>query len=203
MEFAEALGVINSVLQSIGSDISQYEYDGLIVKKLEASSILDEDQLSNQTPIAITGNQMDMFPYVRADGYFEAEYDKTDAALKDYFVAQIPVYIHKENVYYSDDKDSTFMEDEQLVHVSIIRSRRKNEADQIQMSMTNMDSLAYVSYRKLVHVKTYMILLKRRQRLLYDLYSVKESDGDSAFKDLNNAFYKLATNTLVQLDEIL
>ena len=100
MEFLEAIAIIKSVLNSIGSDISTNMYDGLIVKKLEASNTLDEGRSTNQTHIAITGNQMDLFPYVRADGYFEVEYDKEDAALKKYFIAQIPVYLHKENVDY-------------------------------------------------------------------------------------------------------
>ena len=203
MEFLEAIAIIKSVLNSIGSDISTNMYDGLIVKKLEASNTLDEGRSTNQTHIAITGNQMDLFPYVRADGYFEVEYDKEDAALKKYFIAQIPVYLHKENVDYLDENAKLFAEEEKLVHISVVRSRRNNAADQIQMSMTNIDSPIFVNYRKLVHAKTYMIMLKRKQKLLYDLYSVKESDGDSDLKDLNNDFYKLPTNTPVKLDEIL
>lgn len=203
MEYTEAIAIIESVLGNIGSDITRNDYDGLIVKKLEASNTLDEGRSSNQTHIAITSGQMDFFPYVRADGYFEVEYDKQDANLKKYFIAQIPIYLHKENVTYLDEKTKLFDGDEQLVHVSIVRSRRNNAADQIQMSMTNIDSPIFVSYRKLVHAKTYIILLKRKQKLLYDLYSVKEADGDSYLKDLNNEFYKLPTNTPVKLDDIL
>lgn len=203
MEFSEAIAKIESILKSIGSDISGNEYDGLIVKKLESSNTLDDGRSTNQTHIAITGNQMDMFPYVRADGYFEVEYNKEDVTLKKYFIAQIPVYIHKENVGYLEENAQLFAGEEQLVHISIVRSRRNNAADQIQMSMTNIDSPVYVKYRKLVHAKTYMILLKRKQKLMYDLYSVKETDGDSVLKELNNGFYKLSTNTPVKLDEII
>ena len=201
MDFSEALKKIQAVLKSIGSDISQYEYDGVIVKQLKASNTLDEERSSNQTHIAITGNQMDMFPYVRADGYFEVGYDKEDLELKKYFIAQIPVYLHKENVTYLSDSAKLFNEEEQLVYVSIVRSRRKDAADQIQMSLTNIDSPGYVSYRRLVHADTYMILLKRKGVLEYDLYSVKESDGNSVLKDLNNEFYKLPTSTAVKLDD--
>jgi hypothetical protein len=203
MEFSEAIEKIEVTLKGIGSDISGNEYDGVIVKKLESSNTLDEGRTTNQTHIAITGNQMDLFPYVRADGYFEVEYNKEDTALKKYFIAQIPVYIHGENVRYLEEDTQLFSEDEQLVHVSIVRSRRNNAADQIQMSMTNIDSPVYVKYRKLVHAKSYMILLKRKQKLMYDLYSVKEADGDSVLKELNNGFYKLPTNTPVKLDEIM
>ena len=202
MMFSEAIKRIDALLKNVGSNISYYEYDGVIVKKLEASNTLDEGRATNQTHIAITGVQMDLFPYVRADGYFEAEYNKKDADLKKYFIAQIPVYLHKENVSYLDDKAELFTEDEKLVYVSIVRSRRNNAADQVQMSMTNIDSPVYVKYRKLAHAKSYMILLKRKQELLYDLYTVKETDGEDVLKDLNNGFYKLSTNTPVELDKL-
>ena len=37
-------------------------YDGIAVKLLEASNTLDEGRTTNQTHIAITGEQMDIFP---------------------------------------------------------------------------------------------------------------------------------------------
>lgn len=203
MMFSEVINKIEMLLKSLGSDISHYEYDGVIVKRLEASNTLDDGRTTNQTHIAITGEQMDLFPYVRADGYFETDYNKKDADLKKYFIAQIPVFLHKENVEYLDDMTKLFTENEKLVHVSIVRSRRNNAADQVQMSMTNIDSPVYVNYRKLVHAKSYMILLKRKQKLLYDLYTVKETDGEDVLKSLNNGFYKLSTNTPVELDKLL
>ena len=203
MDFSEALDKVSTALVNVGSQIDTDNYDGLIVKKLESSNTLDEGRTTNQTHIAITGNQMDIFPYVRADGYFEVQYDQEDASLKKFFVAQIPVYLHKENAKYLDPSISIFSDEEHLVHVSIVRSRRKDAADQIQMSMTNIDSPDYVAYRKIVHAKSYMVLLKRKEKLFYDLYCIKEADGSSELQSLNNAFYKLNTNTAVKLDEII
>ena len=203
MTFSEALETIRTVLSNLGSDISRNEYDGLIVKKLEATNTLDEGRATNQTHIAITGAQMDILPYVRADGYFETDYSGKDDALKKYYVAQIPVYIHKENVDYLDPEAQLFTTSERLVHVSIVRSRRDNAADQIQMSMINIDSPEFVKYRRIIHAKSYMILLKRKQSLLFDMYAVKENDGESLLSGLNNSFYKLATNTPVKLDDII
>ena len=203
MDFSEALDKVSTALVNVGSQIDTDNYDGLIVKKLESSNTLDEGRTTNQTHIAITGNQMDIFPYVRADGYFEVQYDQEDASLKKFFVAQIPVYLHKENAKYLDPSISIFSDEEHLVHVSIVRSRRKDAADQIQMSMTNIDSPDYVAYRKIVHAKSYMVLLKRKEKLFYDLYCIKEADGSSELQSLNNAFYNLNTNTAVKLDEII
>ena len=203
MEFSDAITRIVSVLRSIGSDISSGEYDGLIVKKLMSSNTLGERSSTKQTHIAITGPQMDMFPCIRADGYFDCEYDSKDDDLKKYLTAQIPVFLHKENVTYLDQEADLFPESEHLVHVSIVRARRENSADQIQFSMTSMDSQAFVKYRKLIPPETYMIILKRKEKLFYDLYCVKQSDGEIVLSELNNEFYKLPKNTLVKLDEVV
>ena len=206
MEFSTAFKIISTVLSKIGSTVGEEDYDGLIVKRLEASNTLDRGRTTNQSHIAITGSQMDMFPYVRADGYFEVDYEDEDSELKKYFVAQIPTYLHRENIEYLYPNAGIIDEDEKLVHVSIVRSRRNNAADQIQMSMTYMDSPEYVQYRRIVHAGSYMIMLKRKEQLIYDIYSVKpediEADGDS-LGGLNNVFCKKATNTVVRIDEIL
>ena len=67
MNFAEALEIIRNV---VPRHISA-EYDGIIVKRLEASNTLDDGRTTNQTHIAISGEQMNMFRYLMADGYFE------------------------------------------------------------------------------------------------------------------------------------
>lgn len=206
MEFREAIDIVKDVLANIGTDIDIKKYDGLIVKKLESSNTLDANRTTNQSHIAITGAQMDMFPYVRADGYFEVEYADEDTNLKKYFVAQIPVYLHKENVVYLDTSADFCVNNEELEHISIVRGRRNGAADQIQMSMTNMDSDNYVKFRKIVHAGSYMVMLKRSKELIYDLYAIKGNDSVHANSDLsklNNSFYKLSTNTVVKLDDII
>lgn len=206
VDFASALESIKKVLQNIGSDIKEHDYDGIIVKELKASNTLDENRSTNQSHIAITGPQMDMFPYIRADGYFDCDYNKRDESLKQYFVAQIPVYLHRENVNYLDKKADFITEDHHLVHVSIVRSRRDGAADQIQMSMIKIDSVEYVQYRKIVHAGDYMILLKRKKELIYDLYTVKANDDGELLKPLNGQFYKLNERNLktpVKTDELV
>lgn len=205
MDFNNAIEIVAKVLGNINSNIETDKYDGLIVKKLEPSNTLDAGRTTNQSHIAITGPQMDFFPYVRADGYFEVEYNQKDAELKKYFVAQIPAYLHKDNVDYLGENDETIIQDE-LVHISIVRSRRNNAADQIQMSMTNMDSPKFITFRQMVHSGSFLIILKRKKELMYDLFAVKSSDvkvDSYSLNDLNNCFYKAATNTAVSLDEIV
>lgn len=205
MEFDQAIENIQKILNAIGTEIDIDDYDGLIVKRLEPSNTLDSGRTTKQSHIAITGAQMDMFPYVRADGYFEVDYENEDVDLKKYFVAQIPAYLHKENVDYLGG-DMLITDKEQLVHISIVRSRRNNAADQIQMSMTYMDSPKFIEFRRNVHAGSYLIMLKRTKALIYDIYAVKQENIKSEDADLskmNNIFCKDKTNTVVKLDEIL
>ena len=167
MEFGQAIENIQKILKAIGTEIDIDDYDGLIVKRLEPSNTLDSGRTTKQSHIAITGAQMDMFPYVRADGYFEVDYENEDVDLKKYFVAQIPAYLHKENVDYLGE-NMLITDKEQLVHISIVRSRRNNAADQIQMSMTYMDSPKFIEFRRNVHAGSYLIILKRTKALIYE-----------------------------------
>lgn len=94
MDFKEAVSIINEVLP----ETAGRKYDGIAVKRLEASNTLDEGRTTNQTHIAITGEQMDIFPYLMADGYFNCAYDVRDEQLKKYFITQIPLRLYRSNV---------------------------------------------------------------------------------------------------------
>ena len=91
MNFVEAIRVIKNIIPQCSAN----EYDGILVKRLEASNTLDEGRTTNQTHIAISGEQMNMFPYLMADGYFNCDYSEKDEQLKKYFITQIPLYIYQ------------------------------------------------------------------------------------------------------------
>lgn len=186
------------------------EYDGIIVKRLEASNTLDEGRTTNQTHIAISGEQMNMFPYLMADGYFQCSYDDRDEQLKKYFITQIPLYIYKNDVNYLSGGMKTgiiFEENNsRCVHASIVRSRRKEQADQVQLSLTTMDDQAFVAFRKLLHTGDYLVLLKHKEKLFYDCIGIKavdETKGEYHLSTLNNKFFKLPTNTKVDIKKII
>ena len=201
MDFNNAISLIAEVLSATGTTIDISKYDGLIVKKLEASNTLDDGRSTNQTHIAITGAQMDIFPYIRADGYFNDAV--SDADLKKYFIPQIPVCIYKSNCdYLGNDSSTGILFTSELVEgkTSVVRSKRKNAADQIQVSLINFDSQDFVSFRKLLHAGSYLILLKKAKQFKYDAFGIipgKGIDADGGLQQLNNQFFKLATNTVV------
>ena len=206
MNFSEALDIISNIIPECTSK----EYDGIMVKRLEASNTLDEGRTTNQTHIAISGEQMNMFPYLMADGYFKCNYDDRDEQLKKYFITQIPLYIYKDNIsYLSAGAESGIVFDgneSRCVRASIVRSRRKEQADQVQLSLTTIDDQTFVTFRKMLHTGDYLVLLKHKEKLFYDCIGIKAGDetkGEYQLSLLNNKFYKLPTNTKVDIKKLI
>lgn len=206
MDFTEAINIVRNIIP----ECEKNEYDGIIVKRLEASNTLDEGRTTNQTHIAISGDQMNMFPYLMADGYFKCNYDDRDEQLKKYFITQIPLYIYKDNIDYLSvgvESGIDFEGNEsRCVCASIVRSRRKEQADQVQLSLTTIDDKAFVTFRKMLHTGDYLVLLKHKEKLFYDCIGIKAADetkGEYHLSALNNKFYKLPTNTKVDIKKLI
>ena len=100
MEFNEAIQIVCNALAATGTVVSADDYDGVAVKKLVASNTLDEGRTTNQTHLAITGSQMDIFPYLRSEGYLTGNEDVPDEDLKKYFVGKVPVDLYESNFAY-------------------------------------------------------------------------------------------------------
>lgn len=206
MDFQQAIDQITEVLSKTGTSVDSEQYDGIIVKRLEASNTLDDNRTTNQTHIAITGAQMDIFPYLRSDGYFNEL--QTDTDLKKYFITQIPVTIYKSNISYLCDEEESgivFSNGIKKSCTSIVRSKRKKQADQIQVSLINFDGSDFVSFRHMLHAGSYLIVLKKKEKFEYDVFGVvpgKKIVDDEGLQELNNKFFKLATNTTVNVSSL-
>ena len=205
MEFKDALNIISSVVNLPVA----VEYDGIIVKKLTASNTLDDNRTTKQTHIAITGKQMDIFPVLSAEQYFNCDYAQKNDSFKKYLYLKIPLKLYKENV----DKlgENTIFEGvetpEITVHSSLVKSRRRNEGDQIQLSLTTNDDEKFIQFRKLLHEGDYLIICKHSGMLLYDCFGVQETDlvdrllNSDGGNKLNNDFFYAKTSTPVVLDQ--
>lgn len=206
MDFKEALSIINEIFP----DTAGRKYDGILVKRLEASNTLDEGRRTNQTHIAITGEQMDIFPYLMADGYFNCDYDERDEQLKKYFITQVPLRLYKINIEMLSGQDGVppelYFADDNMIQAraSIVRSRRKAATDQVQLSLTSIDDPAFVAFRKLIHAGDYIIILKHREKFDYDCYGIrKTTEYRKKLETLNNKFYKDRTNTKVNVTDLV
>lgn len=205
MTFNEAIATIADVLSHAGTTIKIDEYDGVIVKKLAASNTLDAGRTTNQTHIAITGAQMDIFPYLCADGYFYEERRVADVDLKKFFVIRIPVTLYESNLNHLgyEGHDIPFVGGILNTTTSVVRSKRGAQADQLQVSMLDMDGEHFVSFRRLMHEGSYLILLKHKAAMRYDAFGINPAltpGCDSALSPMNNKFYKTSTNTVVDAE---
>ena len=208
MEFLESFEIINKVLKNNGINIKDIqEYDGIAVKMLSLSNTLDERESGNQTHIAITGAQMDIFPYLRASGYFDEEYE----LLKKYFTLRIPIILLRDNYQYLKDSDKEdvekidFDDSELRVFSHVVRSRRKNGGDQLQLSFKDYDDVAFIRFRRLIHKDDYLIILKLKGKLEYEFYGIRNRDSifDNAdLSVLNNKFKKINNSTFIYPDNI-
>ena len=212
MEFLESFEIINKVLKNNGINIKDIEeYDGIAVKMLSLSNTLDDRESGNQTHIAITGAQMDIFPYLRASGYFDEEYENRDELLKKYFTLRIPIILSRDNYQYLKDSDKedieniVFDDSELRVFSHVVRSRRKNGGDQLQLSFKDYDDVAFIRFRRLIHKDDYLIILKLKGKLEYEFYGIRNRDSifDNAdLSVLNNKFKKINSSTFIYPDNL-
>lgn len=191
MNFNEAFNSIASCLKKINISIKLDDYDGLILKQLKSSNTLDEGRSTNQTHIAITGEQMEIFPcMLRSSAYFDSDSNKYKD-LKKYFLLQYPVNLYKNNIAFLNGNTSSFINDTIKVYASILSSKREIGDNQIQLSIINSDDNAFVDFRRLLHTDYYLVLLKKYQKFEYDAFGLTDEIVDDAntFKELNNNFY--------------
>ena len=208
MTFSEAIAVIADILSDVGTTINPSEYDGVIVKALSASNTLDDSRgTTNQTHIAITGSQIDMFPYFRANGYFETEYEEMDGGLKKNYVLTVAVYLDSKNISYlaNGEESDIFFGDlsAKKSHMSILRSRRKDARDQIELGHLTYSSDDFLRFRKLIHTGDYLVLLKRKEKFIFEGFGIKASENEDIINKLssiNNKFFRDATSTVVDME---
>lgn len=204
MTFNDAISVAKEVLAYTGTTINVDCYDGLIVKKMAASNTLDPGRSTNQTHIAITGPQMDMFPYLCADGYFYEESRASGVDLKKYFVIRIGVTIYESNLKHLGYNGNASLFENGVLRTSttVVRSKRSNQADQLQVSMLDLDGDQFIGFRKLINEGSYLMLLKRKRTMEYEAFGIiPDRITGALLKDLsqlNNMFFKGNTNTPVE-----
>lgn len=199
MEFSEVLNLIVSSCPFLSGN----EYDGIIIKKLAATNTISDTGASHQSHMAFTGRQKDFFPFLNADGYFNVGYETKDDDLKKYFTLQIPLTIYKENTDALTNKLFNLIDynsGKKVVKASVLRSRRNNADDQIELSIKSLDDKDFIEFRKLLRVDDFFVLLKKKNCLEYDLVGIRSNDKNAENLSKCTDFYKLPTQTPVGLE---
>ncbi len=198
MNFLEVYNLILESCPFLGGN----SYDGIIVKKLAATNTISDTGSSHQSHMAFTGKQKDFFPFLEADGYFNVGYDSKDDDLKKYFTLRIPLNIYAENVNSLSQEHASieFNSPKKIVRASVLRSRRKGQEDQVELSIKSLDDKDFIEFRKLLRVNDFFVILKKQNVLEYDLIGISGSDKNAAVLATCTDFYKLTTQTPVDID---
>lgn len=198
MNFSEVYNLILESCPFLGGN----SYDGIIVKKLAATNTISDTGSSHQSHMAFTGKQKDFFPFLEADGYFNVGYDSKDDDLKKYFTLRIPLNIYAENVNSLSHEHASieFNSPKKIVRASVLRSRRKGQEDQVELSIKSLDDKDFIEFRKLLRVNDFFVILKKQNVLEYDLIGISSSDKNAAVLATCTDFYKLTTQTPVDIN---
>lgn len=185
MSFVENFIRIQTLLKKeYDIDIDINKYDSFIVKKMASTNCLTKEGTSKQTHIAITGKQMDMFPYIYLNGYME----ENDKKIKNFLVLKAPIHIFKKNCEVLEKCNIDFNSNEFLKEYVCIYSRKNvNGSIQIQLSMLNDDSENFIKYRYLIKEDDYLVILKYKEKIEYDTFIVEKKFSQNII-DLNKTF---------------
>ena len=197
MNFGEALELINEVIP----ESRDKSYDGICVKRLAASNTVSSDrQNTHQTHIAITSEQMNIFPVIYSQSYDVANSE----SLKKYFVELLPFYLYKSNIRSLasslPDIFERYTNNPKCVKVSSVLSKREGQADQIQLALRTFDDSDFLEFRKLLRENDYLIILKWEKEVKYDCFGLK-AENSQTLSALNGKFFNLPTNTKAYLNK--
>lgn len=181
MAFSEKFNTISSILlDEYNVQISENDYDGYIVKKMAGSNCISKDIASKQSHIAITGDQMDLFPYIYSNQFIKED----NSEMKNFFVFKAPINIFKNNCDKISQGYINFEDKEHLKEEMCVFPRSRGE--QVQLSMKqNGDSANFLKFRELIKPNDYLVILKKSKLLEYDAFIIEEKFiTDNSYKSL-------------------
>lgn len=224
--FKDALTIVNKVLVKTGTKIDMDNYDMLLVKQLPDADILKKNksvQTKGKTAhIALTGDKMDIFPFLESYGYFYNEPGEYDNYSKGRFLLEVPVNLYKSNLNYLNQIYSVENDKKIPTTVTVVRNRKndkkwswnkfKNQVDTLEddsykrrLKLLGYDVQAELSgtlsgqefkdLRDLLFKDYFLIILKYKDKFQYDIFAVKPSDGEE-LKKIDYILFALEKKTV-------
>lgn len=175
------------------SSILNNKFDGILIKQLKNSNILSTESSGNQTHIAITGTDMDFFPYLKNYSYLEAENPNKEFKRK--YVLRLDVKLLGNNLNYLKNLnlDNDIVIDS---YFTSARSRREN-GQQLELSYLILDDYKFIEFRKLITPNDYIVFLKLKNEPLFYVFAIKNIDAEKF--NINNYMYMDNSHTKIQI----
>lgn len=211
-QFNIVIRKIQKVLEDTGTIINFEDYDGVIVKQFESTDT-SEYSSGNVSHIALTSDMMEMFPRFISKKY----YDLAVESLKNYFYCNIPISLKASNIYHLTEHGTKKMSNKKRVDQNIdtfavvsyrwyTSSSTQDRSEQLQLSMKTKDGVIFVSFRHLIYLNNFFILLKCKNEFKYEAYSIvpdSEYLNDVTFlTNLKNNYYYSREETPILANEI-
>jgi type II restriction-modification system restriction subunit len=204
MKLSDDLIIIKNILNNeYNIHLNEELIDGVIVKKMAKTNLLsnNKEARSNQTHIAITGNQRDLFPYIYSPLYDEEGKNNN----KNFFVIKANIEIFNTNCNKFDKQKIDFKGQKSLSEEICIYHRKDNTGYQIQLSMIkNGDSSNFIKFRELIQLNDYLVIIKNKNSLSYKAFII-ESKFLNLYSTRYDSFIEIENNvtTFIKSNDII
>lgn len=152
-------------------NLDDFDYDIVFIKQLKKSNTLVPTN-TNQTHVAITGKQMDVFPYLWNYNHLVEK----DSSFKKKYVLKVPLLLSKNNLSYLnnekiDEKDSY------VSSFTYVNKSKREEGEQLELSYLKFDGEEFVEdFRRKIGIDDYLIIFKEKEKLNYLFLGIKNED---------------------------
>ncbi|MGL6119605.1 MAG: hypothetical protein ACRC0V_03795, partial [Fusobacteriaceae bacterium] len=162
-------------------DIENFEFDIFMIKELAKSNTLHEKN-SNQTHIAITGKQMDVFPYLENYGHLvEGKKD-----FKKRFLLRIPVFLSGNNLKYLNNENYNLQETYIETYTHFNKSRRTDGSFQGEISYLKFEDNNFIDkFRKKIDPNDYLVIIKEKEKFKYLFIGLKKIDAEKIIENVS------------------
>lgn len=169
--------------ETLGVNLKQTEtsFDTILIKKLAKTNTITHGGAANQTHIALTGLEMDIFPYLHNYSYLDSP--ERNGNFKRRFILELPLILLSNNINYL--AGTTLEEENKIIesYTTTARSRRGDNTQQVEVSYIEEDENNFVNFRRQLFTGDYIIFLKYYKQPKYLVIGIKDKDGQSYLLD--------------------
>lgn len=169
--------------ESLGINLKQSKtsFDTILIKKLAKTNTITHGGAANQTHIALTGLEMDIFPYLQNYSYLVSS--ERNGNFKRRFILELPIVLLSNNINYLA---GAILEEENKIiesYTTSARSRRGDNSQQVEVSYIEEDESNFVNFRRQLFTGDYIIFLKYYRQPKYIVLGIKDNDGPNYLLD--------------------
>ena len=181
-------------------NLDDFDYDIVFIKQLKKSNTLVPTN-TNQTHVAITGKQMDVFPYLWNYNHLVEK----DSSFKKKYVLKVPLLLSKNNLSYLNN-EKIEEKDSYVSSFTYVNKSKREDGEQLELSYLKFDGEEFVEdFRRKIGIDDYLIIFKEKEKLNYLFLGIKNQDyismgitdittvGDVFFEMTVPAFSKYVT----------